>query len=406
MTIASGVNKQVIYKLESAWGVAPGTGSGQKLRRVTSDLDLKKATYQSAQLSSTFQISDFRHGVRSVEGSINDELSPGTWKDFIAAAVRRDFATVTAMSGLTITITGTGPTYTVARSAGSWLTDGAKVGQVGRLTAGAFNAANINKNLFHLAVTASNLTVMPLNGVALVAEAGIAASTYTIPGKTTFAPPSGQTDKSFAIEHYYSDLDETELFLGNKIQQIQVQLPPTGMATIGLQFLGKDMTPFSGASAPYYISPTAETTTGVLAAVNGLLLVQGAAIATVTGLNFTLKGNMVGEPVVGSNTYPDIAEGRIMVDGQVTALFDSITMRDYFVNETEVAIAVALATGTSATADFMTFTLPRLKFGGASKDDGEKNLVMTMPFTALYNSTGGAGVQHEQSTIACQDSQA
>jgi hypothetical protein len=35
----------------------------------------------------------------------------------------------------------------VARSAGSWLTDGIKIGQVGRLTAGGFNAANSNKNL-------------------------------------------------------------------------------------------------------------------------------------------------------------------------------------------------------------------------------------------------------------------
>lgn len=404
--IATGVAKQLIYKLESAWGTAPGATGAQRLRRVTSTLDLKKETYQSSEIRSDYQVADFRHGVRSVDGAINGELSPGTFKDFIAAALRRDFAAVTAISALSITISGSGPTYTVARGAGSWLTDGVKVGQVGRLTAGAFNAANLNKNLFVLAVTALNLTVMPLNGVALVAEGPIASSTWTIPGKTTFVPTSGHTDKSFAVEHYYSDLDESELFLGLKLNQMDIALPPTGIATLAMQFLGKDVTTNSGANAPYFTSPTSETSTGVLAAVNGILIAQGAQVANITGLNFSVKGNMVGEPVVGSNTFPDIAEGRVMVDGQLTALFESVTQRDWFLNETEVALAVALATGSGAAAEFMTFTLPRIKFGGASKDDGEKNLVQTMPFTALYNSTGGAGVNHEQSTLACQDSQA
>lgn len=404
MTIATGIAKHLVYKKEVTWGTAPSAASAQRLRRVTSDLNLVKDTYQSGEIRSDYQISDFRHGTRRVEGSISGELSPGTYEDFIASAVRRLFAAVSAISSLSITISGAGPTWTVARGSGSWLTDGIKVGQVGRLTAGSFNAANLNKNLFVLAVTASNLTVMPVNGVALVAEGPIASSTYTIPGKTTFAPSTGHTDESYAIEHYYSDLDETELYLGCKINQADFTLPPTGIATVGWQFLGRDVTPLSGGSAPYYTTPTAETSSGVLAAVNGLLIAQGAAIASVTGLNFSIKANMAGEPVVGSNVFADIAEGRITVDGQITALFETVAMRDYFLNETEVALAVVLATGSGAAADFMTFTLPRVKFGASSKDDGEKNLVQTMPFTALYNASGGAGVQHEQSTIACQDS--
>ena len=62
---------------------------------------------------------------------------------------------------------GSGPTYTITRSTGSWLTDGIKKGQIGRITAGAVNAANLNKNLVVLSLTSTILTVMPLNGVAL-----------------------------------------------------------------------------------------------------------------------------------------------------------------------------------------------------------------------------------------------
>jgi hypothetical protein len=44
--------------------------------------------------------------------------------------------------------------------------------------------------------------------------------------------------------------------------------------------------------------------------------------------------------------------------------------------------------------------------GGADLDDGDKSLVRTLPFTALYNANGGAGVSSEQTTIYLQDSQA
>lgn len=403
MPIATGVAKQLRYKAESAWGTAPGTGSAQLLRRVTSDLDLKKQTYQSAEIRSDYQVSDMRHGVRSVEGGINGELSAGTFKDFLAAAVRRAFATVTAITGASITIAGSGPTYTVTRAAGSWLTDGVKIGQVGRLTAGGFNAANLNKNLLVLAESATVLTVMPLNGVALVAEGPIGSATWTITGKTTFVPTTGHTDPSFAIEHWHSDVSISELFLGCKLNEMAIALPPTGMGTINMAFLGKDVTT---AGAQYYVTPTAETTTGVLAAVNGILAVQGAAVAILTGLNFTIHGGMTAEPVVGSNNYADITEGRVVVDGQFTALFQDATMRDYFLNETEVSLIAALSASNSAAADFLAFAFPRIKVGGASKSDGERALVQTLPFTALYNSTGGAGTSSEQSTIAIQDSQA
>ncbi|TAK45262.1 MAG: hypothetical protein EPO27_10610 [Betaproteobacteria bacterium] len=401
MTIATGVAKQLRYKVEGTWGTAPGATGAQLLRRVTSDLGLKKQTYASNEIRSDYQVSDMRHGIRSIEGSINGELSPGTFKDFIAAALRKAFATTTAMTGLSITVAGSGPTYTVTRGSGSFVTDGVRAGDIVRLTAGSFNAANLNKNLLVMSLTTTELTVRPLNGVALVAEGPIASATVSVPGKRVWTPTSGHLDLSYYIEHWHSDLSLSEQFAGCKINQIDISLPPTGIATIGVQFLGKDLTT---AGSAYYTSPTAETTTGVLAAVNGLLAVQGVAVATLTGLNLSIKGNMQAEPVVGSNTYADIGEGRVVVDGQFTALFDGATLRDYFVNETEISLFAALATGTSAAADFVSFALPRIKVGGADKDDGEKNLIQTFPFVALYNSAAYPGP--EQTTLVVQDSQA
>jgi len=404
MPIAAGVAKQLKYKVESAWGTVPSAASSQLLRRVTSDLALKKAAYESQEIRSNYQRYDVRHGVRSIGGSVNGEMSPGTYKDFFAAAVRRAWAAVTAATGLSLTIAGSGPTYTVTRGAGSWLTDGFKAGYVVRLSVGSLNAANINKNLYILSIgSATQMTVAPLNGVALVAEGPIATCTATLTGKTTYVPTSGHTDLSYSFEHWHSDLTLSEVFSGCKINKIDVGLPATGMSTFAMELMGKDITT---AGSEYFTSPTAETSTGLLAAVNGRLMVAGSLVATVTGLSFSIEGGMSAEPVVGSNTYGDIAEGIVKVTGQFTAQFDSATLRDIFINETESSLGVVLSASESATADFVAFMFPRIKAMSSDKDDGLKALVQSFTFEALYNSTGGAGVASEQSTIAMQDSQA
>lgn len=402
-TNAAGVAKQVRYKVEATFGTAPGASGAQLLRRTQSSLDLSKDGYESNEIADHRQVQDFRHGVRRVAGNLAGELSPATYKDFVAAVVRRDFTALTAISGASITISGSGPTYTVARAAGSWLTDGVKIGHIGRLSVGSFNAANLSKNLMVTAVTALNLTVMPLNGVALVAEGPIATSTFTVIGKQTWAPASGHTDKSFSIEHYFSDIVQSELFLGCKPTGMEINLPPTGMATVGFPIMGKDVT---NAASAYYTSPTAATATGIVAAVNGVLLVGGVAVAICTGVSFKVEGGHVSEPVVGSNTVPSIDPGRIRVSGQFSAFFQDATLRDYFINETEITLAVALSTSNAAAADFIAFTLPRLKVNSAPKDDGDKSIIATHTFTGLYNATGGAGISSEQTTLLVQDSAA
>lgn len=403
MPAASGVFKTVAYKVESTYGTAPSASGAQSLRRLESSLDLAKDTYQSNEIRTDFQVADFRHGVRRVAGKLSAELSCKTYADFMAACVKRDFAAVTAITGLSITIAGSGPTYTVTRSAGDWLAGNIKVGMVGRLTAGSFNAANLNKNLLVLAVTALGLTVMTLNGSTLVAEGPIASATFTVPGKTTYIPQTGHTDKSFSIEHYYSDLVQSEVFTGCKFDKLTINLPPTGMATMELDVIGQNVTT---AGSQYFTSPTAQTTTGTMAAVNGVLRAGGVTQASVTGLSIEIDPSFSGDPVVGQNIVPAQFPGKVMVSGQLTAYFDSVAMRDAFLNETEIELLAAFTADNTAGADFLAFALPRIKLGGASKSDGDQGLVQTIPFTALLNSAGGAGIATEKTTIQIQDAQA
>lgn len=401
MGTASGVFKQVTYKPETQYGVMPAATAAQAMRRVTSSLDLTKDTYQSNEIRPDFQVADFRHGLRKVGGSISGELSAKTWGDFVAAALKRDFTAGVSVTGASITVGGAAGAWTITRAAGSWITDGVKIGDVGRLTAGAFAAANLNKNFQVTGMTATVLTGIVLNASAMAAEGPIASASFTVIGKKTFTPQAGHTDKSFSIEHWHPDVPAGEVFTGCKVSKVAFTLPATGMATVAVEFVGKDVTP---GTAQYFTSPTPVTVTGTMAAVNGVLKVGSASGGTITSASIEISSAQSSEPGIGSNTADQVATGRVIVTGQITAKFDSVALRDAFYNETEVGACLAFTADNTANSDFVAFSLSRLKLNGASKDDGEKILIQTIPFQALLDANGGAGKATEMTTLSVQDS--
>ena len=406
-TIATGINKLLTFKKQSGLGAAAGASSAQNLRRVSSSLEKKKATYQSKELLTSQQRRDMRHGVVSVDGTIAGELSVGTYQSFIESMLRQlvlaAITVTTTTSDVVSASTGTN-TGTITVTAASLMTGTKfKVGMVVRATGFTSPATgNNSKNLFISALTDKVMTVVSLDGTAIVAKTETGAVTITEVGKHTFIPDSAQTRDYYTIEHNFVDIVQSEKFTDCMITQMDVKLPASGMATVDFNVMGLDMTP---GTTGYFTSPTAVSTGGILAAANGVIYMQGAAIGLITGMNFSVKGNhsTIGG-VVGSNVEPDIFPGSIDCDGQVTVLFTNATVRDYFLNETEVSLYCAFTTDNTATAGFMAISLPRCKMGGAAKDDGEKGLVMTMPFVALENTRGGSGTSSHASTIAIQDS--
>lgn len=403
MALALGVIKQTRFKRQSAKGTLAGATLGQIIRRESSTFELAKENYTTeSEITSTQQLVSSRHGVKTVNGSISGILSPLTYSDMLSAVLRRDFTAVTAISGLSITIAGSGPTYTVTRASGDFLTGGIKIGQVVRLTVGTLNAANINKNLLVTGVTATILTVIPVNGVALVAEGPIATTTVTVAGKVTYTPASGHTNVYYTVEEWYSDVPYSERNQDVKISQASLSLPGSGNAQISLEAVGLDQ---QGSASVYFTSPTAETTSGALVAASGLLLVNGSVQAIVTDLSIEINGNeQPADGVVGSNIRPDIFRGKVMVSGSFTAYFDSATIPDLFRNETVTSLVSVLTDGSAANADFISIAIPRLDLNTSTPDDGETGLKRTYSFVAEYNSAGGTGVATEQTTLYLQDS--
>jgi len=399
--IATGIFKQLVAKKQSALGTKATAGSAQLFRRVTSTVDLQKATYQSAEIRPSMQRADMRHGVRSVSGEISGELSPGTYQGFMESALRGAWAATSAYAaGIDVTAAATAPQFVDA--SGGFLTAGLKVGMVGRWTGFAGATANNDRNFLITALTATDMTGIFLDGTAVVADTAGDSVTFTPVGKSLSIPTSGHTLDYWTIEHNYSDISQSEQFTDCVFGDIAISLPASGMATINFPVMGIDM---DVSTSAYFTSPTAASTSGVLAAVNGAVYVAGTAVGYITSMDVNVAANLsLPGGVVGSNVEPDVFKGSFDVTGTATVLFTDAVMRDYFLNETEVSVVVALTTGNTATADFQVISLPRCKFGGSTKDDGETGLRMTVPFTALENVAGGAGTASVASAIVIQDS--
>lgn len=383
---------------------APGASGAQILRRTTFDLSLNKETYQSAENRSDKQVVDFRHGARSTSGTINGELSPSTYFDLIVAA-HEDTAGATiskTQSDYTSVVSSSTGTFTFA--GGNPVTDGFRVGDIIRFT-GLAATANNSKNFLITGFSGTQnrvLSVYPAPTTDAVADTTFGVSR---PGKSTYVPSSGFVTPKFGIERYYPDLDFAELFTETRIGGYTIDLPATGISTIAIPVMGRDMTTFSGSNAPYFTSPTAETTTGVCAAVNGLLRVGGSAIGVVTGLNIQLARSPSTRSVVGQNFSPEVFLGRNVLTGTINAMLESSTLIDYFRNETEVEVLALLTTSTADAADAISIHLPRVKVGGVSVTvSGESEVSLSLPFTGLKYNGSTAGV--ESTTVRWVDTAA
>ena len=405
MAIAAGISKKLVALKQSALGTkATAGGAAITFPRVSSTIDMDKASYASKELRASRQISDMRHGLRSVAGTINGELSVGTYSAFMSSVLRAAWAAVVtsgALTNVTAAVT-TGSAGTFTRAAGSFLTDGFKAGMVVRWAGWATTGVPNNAHNFLItACTATVMTVVALDAVAVGAKASGDSVTATSAGKSLSVPVTGHTADYWTIEHNFPDITQSEQFTDCVLASMDVKLPATGMATVSFPVVGLNM---DTSTAPFFTTPTDAVGGSKLAAVNGAVYVAGVAVAYITGLDIKINGQATSAgAVVGSNVAPDISVGSVDITGSMTVLFKDAVMRDYFVNETEVAIIAAFTTANTATADFMSFIMPRVKVAGAKKTDGEKSLVMTMPFTALENTAGGTGTSSIATTLTIQD---
>lgn len=416
MSIAEGVQAQVAYKAYSTGVITAGTqavsasdpaaASAQVLRRVSSSLKLAKDTYQSAEIRADCQIMDYRHGVKRVTGSLSGEFSPATYFALFEAAFRTTKAAAISASQTDFTsVAADNSTSKFTFAAGDPVAKGFRVGMILRF-ASLSDSGNNSKNFLITGFGGSSnrqVSVYPAPDTMTADSAFTVASI----GKSIIVPSSSFVSRKFAFEHYFGDLDIAHLFTECRIGGAMIKLPASGMSTVEFPVMGRDMELYSGSTAPFFTSPTAAGTTGIFAAVNGLLMVGGSVVGVVTGLDITLALNPSSDGVVGQNFVPEIFLGAANVTGNVTAMLQDNTLITDFKNESEVSILAYLTTNSDANSPAATIFLPRIKFGDAPVAvSGQGAQIVTLPFQALKGTATTASTGIEDTTIQMVDTEA
>lgn len=419
MPLAEGVSAQVRYKPYSTGliqsntqpdsSVDPGPTGGQILRRVGSTVKLAKDSYQASEIRTDMQVVDFRHGTRRVTGAISGEFSPGTYFPLFEGAFRATGAAVTGvMDNTSLTsVVADEDTSTITFGSGDPVALGMRKGSIFEL-AGISLAANANRKFIVLdfgGTSHSTLTVYP-SPADMPAEL-----TFTVqsPGKKLFIPSSSIIRRKFAIEAYHEDIGTSRLYTESRVAGFNLGLPASGMSTIEFPFMGRDMELYDSVSdlgtAPFFTNPAAETTTGIFAAVNGLLRVAGSVVGVVTGLTLAMDLTPSSDAVVGQNYVPEVFLGTANVTGQLTAMLEDNTFIRHYLDEDEIEILAVLNTSNDPDSPTVTILIPRVKFSDADvamQGLGAQNL--TIPFQALKYVGTAAGV--ESTTVQMFDSAA
>jgi hypothetical protein len=402
MAQGQGIYKQIIVKKQVSRGTAASGSGGFLLRRETANFKLAKDTFTANEITSHQQSTGDTYGVGKADGTVAGVLSPSTYNFAIENVLRAAAVATSAIASLTLTIAADGDNWSVTRSTGDFLSGGIKIGDVVRLAGANLDPANVGINLLVLGVTATVLTVAVLNGDALTAESAKASSTVSVPGKKVKAPLTGHTNDYFTIESWHADIARSLVYRDMQAGKIDIGLPSTGNATISIPFMGLDE---AKSGSQVLTSPTAETTTPILTAVNGYLIIGTSRVVIATSASISIDGGVAfGEATIGSKRIGDLVKGDIKVTGSFTALYEDETIGSYFDDETPVPLIFVVTDSAAPASDFITFSIPKAKVLTKEADDGKKQLIRSHNFSAEINGAGGPALASDKTIITVQDS--
>lgn len=399
MAIASKLSKKTTIRKQTGLGNV-GSGTGQVLRRTSSTFSANRDMYQSAEVVSHHQSEGNSYGLKRTQGSVEGEISAGTYQLLIEGMLEASAAAVSAYNVGSDVVPNEAGTFTT--TAGDYLAAGLKVGMVGRWTGFASPGdANNATNFLITALTDKIMTGVFLNGDSVTTDTAGDDVTFTVVGQVVSPPLTGHTKDYFQVEEWYSDLTDSDLFSDCLISGIELNLPASGNGTISTSFVGLTRL-LSGEQV--MTSPTAESETDIMSSINGYLYVNGT-LTPVSSIQVSISNAAATTGAeIGSNSPSDINRNVISVSGSFTQYVRDQVLSTLYDAETEVSLIAVMAADETATSDFVAITLGKIKITGDAPDDND-SIMRTFPFTARINHDGGTALAWPETIISIQDSQ-
>lgn len=378
--MSEGSRRRLIYVAEVTPGTTPGAPACKTLRgNGGAGIALRRQSLVSGEYRQDRAIPSMRLGNKTPSLDVPFEFSFQSFDDILESALFGAWAAAYALTGLTVDVDATAKTFT--RSAGSFVTDGVKVGD--RITFGGFTAAGNNGEFVVSAVEALVVTCATATGLVDVTD-----DTEVTATTDRHILKQGVTKKYFTIEEGFTDIAQYQPMRGAIANAFSLDIRPNAIVTGSFGFLALAADVFSDTSID--ASPDAAPTTEPFDSYTGTLKEGGVAIATVTGLSLSIANGLEHFFALFDEDPYRIGTGRANVTGRVSAYFEDATLANKFLNETESSLELELE---DPAGNVYTLLIPRIKYTGADKSMSENNIAIDLPFQALYDATTATAIQ-------------
>lgn len=372
----------LIYEQTDFDTLPTGTPKFQSLRFTKEGFSPQSATEASEEIEDTNQISDSILTDMKAVGSLDFELSIGSYNQLLralllhSAAVPASTALATAVTVVSVTggatqrFTTTG-TWT-APAVGSWIR------ATGFATAG-------NSGCFK--VKASTTTTIDVEGARLTTEAAGATVTLTAMGDIT----NGTDEVVHYLERHNKDLisaEQVTSFESIVPSQMTLTIPTSGKVTGSFSFMGRRETPLPSGTLGDG-SPTVKTTAPILTALNVETTLENHVPVEITSLDLSGANGYEARGAVGILGAHSLRKGAQLWEGTIQTYLDTRTRTKKMIDQTESSIAVVFVDGDGGC---MVIEYPRIKFTTAESPTTGKG-------ADVYETAGFRAFKHETELI-------
>jgi len=377
------------YIRETTWGTTPGSPNGQVLRVTTGKLDPVKESVQSQLLRSDRKVEAIVEVGQGAAFNVGSELlyEPNFF-DLIEGAMLRAKQQIAAVTLNATAATGSPNTFT--RSAGSFVTDGAKPGMWVAIL------DTVNDGFWQIADGAGAVTALVLQikspGISFLgASKNWANHTGTGSEKYSarmFRDGTDETKNQFSVEQAHLDITQFLSGTGLRVGTLGFSLTAKQIGQMTFAFQGKEMTPagatiFSGGTTAAGLAPSLSASSNV-----ARIFKNGAAIATgVRSLALNINNNLRALDQIASKFPAGINHGSVAPGGSIEAYFTSrADFLDVLKAHTLIAIQFA---GVDGTGNLVAVTLPSVNLMDGAPDGIQINsdVLERYNFAAIVNAT-------------------
>lgn len=199
---------------------------------------------------------------------------------------------------------------------------------------------------------------------------------------------AGTTRRSFTIARHFSDIEADgepyEIYTGVELMNVAITIAIEDKTTLTFSTVGSDVQTLTELPEDYVLTEEV-TQPELFTSFDGDLLEGGNPIGIATELSFTLENGLEPRFALGSNKSISNKIGRSNLSGQLGAYFENHALLNKFYQSTKSSIKIDLF---DDAGNKYTLNAPRIVYSGGQPDvDGDSDIILGMPFQAIYDAT-------------------